>query len=115
MVEKINLLEEANRAGALFEYRRIGALNGQMLNVLQAEGRTLDFHLHETSDELFYVIEGEMDIEFEDGMQHLCAGELIVVPAGVRHRPVVTSLVKCLLVEVEGTLNSGNTGGSYVP
>lgn len=29
-----------------------------MLNVLQAEHRTLDFHIHEHSDEMFYCIEG---------------------------------------------------------
>ncbi|MCC8122220.1 MAG: cupin domain-containing protein, partial [Oscillospiraceae bacterium] len=68
---------------------------------------------HDTSDEMFYVIDGEMDIEFEDGSQHLTKGELIVVPAGTRHRPVVGPLVKCLLIETDGTLNASNTGGSY--
>ncbi len=32
-----------------------------MLNVLQAENRTLDFHIHENSDKMFYCIEGEFD------------------------------------------------------
>lgn len=37
-----------------------------MLNVLQAENRTLEFHVHENSDEMFYCIEGKIDIEFEE-------------------------------------------------
>ena len=39
-----------------------------MLNVLQAENRTLEFHVHENSDEMFYCIEGEFDIEFEENL-----------------------------------------------
>ncbi len=113
MIDKINLPEQADSVRQLFEYRRVGTLNNHMLNVLQAENRTLEFHIHEQSDELFYCIEGEFDIEFDDGMTHLCAGDMIIIPKGTRHRPVCTGLVKCLLVETEGTLNRSNTGGTY--
>ena len=113
MIEKINLKEQVISINNLFEYKRIGTLNNHMLNVLQAENRTLDFHIHENSDEMFYCIEGEFDIEFEDGMTHLCEGDFIIIPKGTKHRPVCKSLVKCLLVEVEGTLNKENTGGTY--
>jgi mannose-6-phosphate isomerase-like protein (cupin superfamily) len=84
-----------------------------MLNVVNVENRTLDFHVHENSDEMFYCIEGEFDIEFEDGLTHLREGDIIIIPKGMRHRPVCKSLVKCLLVEVEGTLDKSNTGGTY--
>ena len=69
--------------------------------------------MHEHSDELFYCIEGEFDIEFEDGLTHLREGELIIVPRGAVRRPVCKSLVKCLLIETEGTLDKSNTGGTY--
>lgn len=75
-------------------------LNNHMLNVLQAENRTLDFHIYEKSDEMFYCIEGEFDIEFEDGLTHLCEGDFIIIPKGTKHRPVCKALVKCLLIEV---------------
>ena len=68
MIEKINLLEKVNSINALFQYLEIGHLNGHILNVLQAENRTLDFHVHDNSDELFYVIEGHFELEFEDGL-----------------------------------------------
>ena len=113
MVSKINLIDSVNEVDELFSYKRVGTLNNHMLNVLQAENRTLDFHTHENSDEMFYCIEGEFDIEFEDGLTHLCEGDFIIVPKGTRHRPVCKSLVKCLLIEVEGTLNKDNTGGTY--
>ena len=113
MVEKVNLKEKASSVSGLFQYLRIGALNNHMLNVLQAANRTLEFHVHEQSDEMFYCIEGAFDLEFDDGLVNLTEGDFIIVPKGVSHRPVCKSLVKCLLIEMDGTLDKSNTGGSY--
>jgi len=113
MVNKINLRDKVSSIDSLFTYLRVGKLNNHMLNVLKAENRTLDFHIHENSDEMFYCIEGEFDIEFDDGLTHLCEGDFIIIPKGTKHRPVCKSMVKCLLIEVEGTLNNSNTGGAY--
>ncbi|NLA86216.1 MAG: cupin domain-containing protein [Clostridiales bacterium] len=113
MIDKVNLKEQVNSVESLFTYLRVGGLNNHMLNVLQAENRTLDFHVHNDSDEMFYCIEGEFDIEFDDGLTHLCEGDFIIIPKGTKHRPVCKSLVKCLLIEVEGTLDKSNTGGTY--
>lgn len=113
MLKKVNLKEQANSLNRLFEYKKIGSFNNHMMNVLQAENRTLDFHVHDNSDEVFYCIEGEFDIEFEEGLVHLSEGDLLIAPKGTKHRPVCKSLVKCLLIELEGTLNAENTGGAY--
>ena len=113
MINRINLRNEVNSINQLFEYKEICKLNNHIFNVLKAENRTLDFHSHDSSDELFYCIEGQFDIEFKDGKTHLCEGDFIIVPKGTRHRPVCKTLVKCLLIEVEGTLNKDNTGGTY--
>ena len=115
MIEKINLSKKANDVPKLFQYMRVGTLNNHMLNVVQAENRTLGFHVHTQSDELFYCIEGAFDIECEDGLVHVSEGDMIIIPKGVSHRPVCKSLVKCLLIEMEGTLDESNTGGSYKP
>ena len=113
MIEKVNLLKRVDSVSGLFSYLKIGQLNNHTLNVLQAENRILDFHIHEQSDEMFFCIEGGFDIEFEDGITHLCEGDLIIVPKGILHRPICTGLVKCLLIEIEGTLTKENTGGTY--
>jgi len=113
MIKKINLKEQVNSVKELFSYLKVGQLNNHMLNVLQAENRTLDFHVHEQSDEMFYCIEGEFAIEFNDGITYLSEGDFIIVPKGVLHRPVCKGLVKCLLIEAEGTLTKENTGGTY--
>ncbi len=38
---------------------------------------------------------------FEDSILHMCDGDFVIIPKGVRHRPVCKSLVNCLLIEVE--------------
>lgn len=113
MIDKVNLLKSANSIPNLFQYLHVGQLNDHMLNVITAENRTLDFHTHEDSDEMFFVIEGKMSIEFESKSIELNAGEILIVPKGTRHRPVCTTLVKCLLIEKVGTLTKANTGGTY--
>lgn len=112
-MEKVNLLSAARSVDELYVYRRVGTLNSHALTVVNVENRTLDFHVHEHSDELFYVIEGTFMLETEDGLTEVGAGEFIIVPKGMRHRPVVTSLTRFLMVELEGTLTRENSGDLY--
>ncbi|MCP3725329.1 cupin domain-containing protein [Paraburkholderia sp. CNPSo 3272] len=44
------------------------------------------WHFHPDSDETFIGIEGVLIIDFEDGTTELRAGQLLTIPAGVRHR-----------------------------
>jgi len=106
MINKVNLQKAVDGASGLFQYLGIGKLNDHVLNVLQAENRTLDFHIHEKSDELFYVIEGTFEIELDNDIISMEQGDIIIIPKGTRHRPICKSLVKCLLIELDGTLNS---------
>ncbi|HEX3038862.1 MAG TPA: cupin domain-containing protein, partial [Caproiciproducens sp.] len=99
--------------GKLYEYIEIGRINGQMLNVVQVAHRTLDFHVHEGSDELFYVMEGSFSLELEDEKIKMNPGDLFIVPKGTKHRPVCEELVKMLLIDLSGALNNANCGGSY--
>ena len=46
----INLLKEVNDIESLYVYKKVGYLNSHVLSVVQVEKRTLDFHVHESSD-----------------------------------------------------------------
>ncbi len=98
-LKKVNLQSTATSFSELFKYLSVGKLNDHMLNIVQVENRTLDFHVHDQSDEMFYIIEGKMKIEFEDKIIDLEEGDFLIVPKGVVHRPVCKSLVKVLLIE----------------
>lgn len=113
MVEKVNVLEKVNSVKGLYIYDKIGRMNGNVISVVQVADRTLDFHVHENSDEMFYVIEGSFNLETEEGLLPLNSGEFVIVPKGTRHRPVVKELTKFVMVEFEGTLNKENSGDYY--
>ena len=113
MLEKVNLLKAVNAVEELYVYEKVGRLNGHVLSVVNVENRTLPFHVHEQSDELFYVIEGSFELETEEGLTRLNSGEMIIVPKGTKHRPVVKELTKFLMIELDGTLNKENSGDSY--
>ncbi|SDM80435.1 cupin domain-containing protein [Acetanaerobacterium elongatum] len=113
MLSKVSLLKEVNEIDQLYVYKKIGFLNHHALSVVQVENRTLDFHIHERSDELFYVIEGQFHLETEDGLIEVSQGEFIIVPKNTLHRPVVNKLTKFLMIELEGTLNKENSGDLY--
>ncbi|WP_202621565.1 cupin domain-containing protein [Anaerocolumna sedimenticola] len=113
MIEKVNLKSRVDSIEKLYIYDKVGRLNGHVLSVVNVENRTLDFHVHEESDELFYVIEGSFHLEVEEGLIKVEEGEFIIVPKGTRHRPVVKALTKFLMIELEGTLNKENSGDLY--
>lgn len=114
-MEAINLKEEAAKVEKHFEYKTIAKMNGHHFTLVKAENRTLDFHTHPDSDEVFFIVEGEMTVEFEDKRIELKAGEMCVVPRGTLHRPVCKAEVTTLLIERAGVLTADNTGGAYKP
>ena len=113
MIAKVNLREELSSLEDLYFYKKIGNLNENILSVVNVADRTLDFHVHEKSDELFYVVDGLFWLETEDGLTQVREGEFVIVPAGTRHRPVVKELTKFLMIEMAGTLNKENSGSLY--
>lgn len=112
-MEAINLKDEASKIQKLFEYKNIAKMNGHIFTLIKAKDRTLDFHTHQDSDEVFYVVEGQMKLEFRDKILPLKTGEMCVVPKGTEHRPVCENEVTAMLIELDGTLMPDNTGGTY--
>ena len=85
----------------------IAELNGQHVKVAKLLGE-FDWHFHENEDELFWVVEGCLEIHLRDKVVELHPGELLVVPRGVEHKPVAKSECQVMLFEPAGTLNTGN-------
>jgi mannose-6-phosphate isomerase-like protein (cupin superfamily) len=85
----------------------IAELNGQHVKAAKFQGEFV-WHHHPNEDELFLVVRGEFRMEFRDRTVDLAAGDMIVVPRGIEHRPVAAEEVHVLLFEPAGTLNTGN-------
>lgn len=109
----INLKREGSKIQNLYQYEVIAKMNGHNFTMVRVKDRTLDFHSHPDSDEVFFIVEGKMKLEFRDKIVELNTGEMCVVPKGIEHRPICTTEVTCLLIEYDGTLTPENTGGTY--
>ena len=54
------------------------------------------------------MIDGRFRMDFRDRQVWLDAGEFLIVPRGVEHRPVAEREVAVLLFEPAGTVNTGD-------
>lgn len=85
----------------------VGELNGQMVKLAKFRG-PFEWHHHAAEDELFLVHRGSFRMEFRDRSVTLNAGDFLIVPRGMEHRPVADEEVEVLLFEPASTLNTGN-------
>jgi len=106
-MEKINLAEKFSLFSDHWSPKIVGELNGKMVKLVKFKGPFI-WHHHDQEDELFYVVKGSFDMEFENKTIILNEGEFIIVPRGVEHRPNAKEECEIMLFEPATTLNTGN-------
>lgn len=104
LVEKLSLFSEH------WSPKVVARLNDYEVKVVKLHGEFV-WHKHDDTDELFFVIGGELTIRPRDGDVAVRAGQLFVVPRGVEHCPVADEEVHALLIEPAGVVNTGDAGG----
>ena len=105
----INLTEKLSLFNTHWDPHVVSDYNENEVMVVKFKGE-FPFHKHDTTDDFFYVLEGEMTMDIEgESSRTVKAGELFVVPKGVVHRPRAESEVKVLLIEPKGEPNSGDS------
>jgi mannose-6-phosphate isomerase-like protein (cupin superfamily) len=108
--EPISLAGKFEKFSERWAPRVVARMNDYHFKLARIEGEFV-WHSHAETDEVFFVVEGEMAIEFRDGRVDLRAGEMFVVPRGVEHKPTARRECKLMLVEPAGTRNTGDAGG----
>jgi len=88
----------------------IAQTDSSQFKVVKIKGEFI-WHKHTDTDEVFLVLAGSMRIDFRDGSRTLTHGDMLVVPAGLEHRPAAEVDCALLLIERPGTINTGETGG----
>jgi mannose-6-phosphate isomerase-like protein (cupin superfamily) len=110
----INLTHKFSLFDERWSPRIVAQMNDYHLKLVKVAGEFV-WHSHAETDEVFLVLAGSLRIEFRDGAVDLQEGEMVVVPAGVEHRPVAERECRLLLIEPAGTVNTGdapNAAGS---
>jgi len=107
----IDLRAKLARVGAPWTPRVVAELNDYQVKVVKLEGEFV-WHTHEDTDELFLVIDGEMEIAFRDGAVRVGPGELYVVPRGREHITRAPNGCQAMIIEPRGVRNTGDAGGA---
>lgn len=107
-MEPINLERKLAMFDDHWNPRVVAELNGQQVRLAKISGEFV-WHSHQNEDELFMVLKGTLRMQFRDHEVLLHQGEILVVPAGVEHRPVADEEVHLLLFEPASTVNTGET------
>jgi mannose-6-phosphate isomerase-like protein (cupin superfamily) len=85
-LQMVDLAFEASRAAGVYSNQVLSRCNDQCLRLAVMEGE-YPWHVHPSSDELFLVMEGCLEIELSDGRTfRLTAWQSLTIPAGMEHR-----------------------------
>lgn len=106
-MQAINLAAKLATFAEYWQPRVVGQFNGNDLMVVKVKGEFV-WHKHDDTDDFFLVLNGRIDIQMRDRIVALGPGEMFVVPKGVEHRPVAVEEAHVLLIEPQGTPNTGD-------
>ncbi len=106
-MDVINLKEKLGLFKDTWTPKVISKVDGHQVYLAKLEGDFI-WHSHADQDEMFLVIEGTLHLEFRDKQVTLNAGEMLVVPKGVEHRPHTEEGCSVMIIE---DANTEHTGG----
>ncbi|GAA4623818.1 cupin domain-containing protein [Actinoallomurus vinaceus] len=113
--EPIDLRAALAGFDALWSPRIVSQVNDYDVRIAKVAGDHV-WHAHDTTDEFFLVLDGELTIALRDGADSgsgervvtLPAGAVFVVPRGVEHRPSAPAGAAILMFEPTSTLSVGD-------
>ena len=106
-MNKVKLAEKFELFAEHWSPKIVGELNGQNVKLAKFKGEFV-WHKHDNEDEMFFVVDGTLKIEFRDKTVTLNKDEFIIVPKGVEHKPMAENEVLVMLFEPATTLNTGD-------
>ncbi len=106
-MKSINFARELEKVTDYWSPRIVGQVNDQFVKVAKLKG-DLAWHKHDDEDELFYVVKGDLVIEYEDDRVELKQGDFHVVPKGRMHNPLAENECWIALIETVTTRHTGD-------
>ncbi len=105
-MDVINIKQKLGLFSDTWTPKIISNVDGHQVYLAKLEGDFI-WHQHDDQDEMFLVVDGTLNIEFRDKSVTLQAGEMIVVPKGVEHRPHSANGCSVMIIEDAGTDHTG--------
>lgn len=96
---------------AVWSPRIVTRVNDYDVRIAKVHGEHV-WHVHDTTDEFFLVLEGELRIALREAAGErtvvLARGEVFTVPRGTFHKPSAPSGASILMFEPTGTVTVGD-------
>lgn len=105
--QSINLADKLDAFSDQWSPKIIAEFGDYQFKLAKLEGDFV-WHSHPDTDEAFHVLKGTLRIDFRDGSVELNAGEMLVVPQGVEHKPFAESECHVMILVRDGTVNTGD-------
>ena len=110
---RVNLADKLARFAEHWAPHIVETVDDYEVKIVKIKGDFV-WHRHAAEDELFLVLKGGFRMDFRDRQVELAAGDLIVVPRGVEHKPFAAEECELLLLERRGVVNTGDAPvGAY--
>jgi mannose-6-phosphate isomerase-like protein (cupin superfamily) len=106
-MNSINIKEKLALFHETWTPKIVAELNGQQVKLAKLKGEFI-WHSHTHEDELFYILDGVLIMEFRDKTITLNKGDMLVIPAGVEHKPIANEEVHVMLFEPAETKHTGD-------
>ena len=110
--KKINIKEKLIKINEYWSPKVIAEMNNYQFKLAKVKGEFI-WHSHDSSDEVFIIIDGKMNIELRDEIIKLSKGEMYVVPKGVEHKPYAEKECQIMLIEPKEVVNTGKIKNKY--
>ena len=85
----------------------VSSFNGHDVMVAKVYGEFV-WHNHDETDNFFLVLKDRLLIDLPDGAVQPEEGDMFVIPKGMQYRPVADEEAHVLMIEREGTPNTGS-------
>lgn len=107
MLDVVNLRTELETVQDHWSPKVVGRVNDQYVKVAKLKGDFV-WHKHDDEDELFYIVQGQLVIDYEDEKVVLNEGDFHIVPKGRMHNPVAEEECWIALIEPVVTKHTGD-------
>jgi mannose-6-phosphate isomerase-like protein (cupin superfamily) len=105
--KKYNLRKIARDLKKPWSPVEVASVDDYVLKIAIFDGE-YSWHAHKDHDELFLVHEGSIMIETDEGSRELNAGDVTVIPKGLRHRPSAHKQAVIIMFESKDLVSAGD-------
>jgi len=106
-MDKVNISDKLDLITDYWNPIIVGELNNQQIRLVKIKGEFV-MHHHDNEDEFFLVVKGFLQMDYGDKIIDVKEGEFIIIPKGIKHRPIADIETHLLLFEPDSILNTGN-------